>query len=397
MREESQGYGAIDSKSGSDAVGVRRSGGIDRSWFDMSINDESVASHQFVASGTAYTPTWEKAYGPNATKYWMGAFLLIVGSLMLTTMGPTFGLRLPVHGSVIPIGFMGGLLILGVVIGANLWRHSRHKYLIVVEGGGITIDGQRDTVYSFADAQLSLWANMGVALHLHAGSHEFRLGGRDRRITPTTPLDAPPVQLVDAWLSESDFDRLLALSGRWSGSVAHGPAAGEATRCLLYPNALQMQKLGSFAFAKKQRLQQSFGQPQLFVDVDDDTIRVVDSNSNALIASASIPQVTASPATYKLGGHMFPSAEHLASDAMGQYFSETAAMSLCVPGIQPLTIGCRNFSGLQRRFSWSGNVRVVSDPPDYEIAPADWVTLVEKLGLTSYLEDTADEGGPELM
>jgi hypothetical protein len=57
MREESQGYGAIDSKSGSDAVGVRMSGGIDRSWFDMSINDESVASHQFVASGTAYTPT----------------------------------------------------------------------------------------------------------------------------------------------------------------------------------------------------------------------------------------------------------------------------------------------------------------------------------------------------
>jgi hypothetical protein len=82
---------------------------------------------------------------------------------------------------------------------------------------------------------------------------------------------------------------------------------------------------------------------------------------------------------------------------MGQYFSETAAMSLCVPGIQPLTIGCRNFSGLQRRFSWSGNVRVVSDPPDYEIAPADWLTLVEKLGLTSYLEDTADEGDPELM
>jgi hypothetical protein len=356
----------------------------------MSINDESVASHQFVASGTAYTPTWEKAYGPNATKYWMGAFLLIVGFLMLTTMGPTFGLRLPIHGSVIPIGFMGGLLILGVVIGANLWRHSRHKYLIAVEGGGITIDGQRDTVYSFADAQLSLWVNVGVALLLHSGRHQFRLGGRDRRISPGTPLDAPPVQLVDAWLSESDFDRLLLLSGRWSGSAAHGPAAGEATRCLLYPNALLIQQMGPFAFAKKQRLTQSLGQPQLFVDVDDDTVRVVDPNSNALIASASLPRVTGSPATYKLGGgHMFPSAENLAGDAAGQYFSTTPAMSLCVPGMQPLTIGCRNFEGLKRRFSWSGNVRVVSDPPLYEIAPADWLTLVEKLGLTSYLEDTA--------
>lgn len=344
----------------------------------MSIYDESVAAHQFVASGTAYTPTWEKAYGPHATKYWMGAFLLIVGSLMLTTMGPTFGLRLPIHGSVIAIGFMSGLLILGVVIGENLWRHSRHKYLIAVEGGGITIDGQHDTVYSFADAQLSLWANMGVALLLHSGRHQFRLGGRDRRITPTTPLDAPPVQLVNAWLSESDFDRLMALSGRWSRSMAHGPAAGEATRCLLYPNALLIQQMGPFAFAEKQRLTQSLGQPQLFVDVDDDAIRVVDPNSNALIVSASLPRVTGSPATYQLGG-----------DAAGQYFSTTPAMSLCVPGMQPLTIGCRNFEGLTRRFSWAGNVPVVSDPPDYEIAPADWLTLVEKLGLTSNLEDTA--------
>jgi hypothetical protein len=150
-----------------------------------------------------------------------------------------------------------------------------------------------------------------------------------------------------------------------------------------------MQKLGSFAFLKEQRLQQSLGQPQLFVDVDDDTIRVVDSNSNTLIASASIPQVSGSPATYKLGGHMFPSAEHLASDAMGQYFSETAAMSLCVPGMQPLTIGCRHFTGVTRRFSWNSTVPIVSDPPQYEIAPADWLTLVEKLGLTSHLEDRA--------
>ncbi len=172
--------------------------------------------------------------------------------------------------------------------------------------------------------------------------------------------------------------------------MAHGPAAGEATRCLLYPNALQMQKLGSFAFVKKQRLQQSFGQPQLFVDVDDDTIRVVDPNSNTLIASASIPQVSSSPATYKLGGHMFPSAEHLASDAMGQYFSETAAMSLCVPGMQPLTIGCRHFTGLTRRFSWNSKVPIVNDPPQYEISAADWLTLIEKLGLVTYLEDAAN-------
>ena len=53
-----------------------------------------------------------------------------------------------------------------------------------------------------------------------------------------------------------------------------------------------------------------------------------------------------------------------------------------------LTIGCRNFDGLTRWFWWSGNVRVVNDPRECEISAADWLTLVEKLGLASYLKDT---------
>jgi hypothetical protein len=148
--------------------------------------------------------------------------------------------------------------------------------------------------------------------------------------------------------------------------------------------------MGPFAFGKKQRLTQSLAQPQLFIDVDDDTIRVVDPNSNALTASASLSQVTATPATYQLGGgHLFPSAENFAGDAAGEYFSTTPAMSVCVPGMQPMTVGCRNFAGLKRRFSWAGNVHICNEPPAYEISPADRLTLVEKLGLASHLEDTA--------
>jgi hypothetical protein len=358
----------------------------------MSINEESTASHQFVASCTAYAPVWEKIYGPQATKYWMGGFFLIVGSFMATIMGPMFGvhLHMPLRGAVVGYGFMGGLTILGAGIGANLWRRSRRKYLITVRGDGLTIDQRPGDVYSFADAQLSLWVNMGVALHLHSGRHIFRLGGRDRRIGPGTPLGAEPVQLVDAWLSESDFDELLSLSGRWSGSAARGPAAGEATRCLLYPNPLLIQQMGPFAFGKKQRLTQSLAVPQLFIDVDADTIRVVDPNSNTLSASASLARVTATPVTYHLGGgHMFPSAQNIGSDAAGEYFSTTPAMSVSVPGIQPMTIGCRNFTGLKRRFSWGSNVPVSNEPPAYEISPADWLTLVEKFGLASHLEDMA--------
>jgi hypothetical protein len=81
----------------------------------MSINDESTASHQFTASCTAYAPVWEKIYGPQATKYWMGGFFLIVGIFMMTLFGPMFGihLRVPIRDPVIAWGFMGGLMILG--------------------------------------------------------------------------------------------------------------------------------------------------------------------------------------------------------------------------------------------------------------------------------------------
>jgi hypothetical protein len=359
--------------------------------FEMSVNDESTASRHFVASYSVYSPIWEKITGKRASIYIQAGFWAIVVLVVLYMVGPMFGLHVgaPIPGKVIAVGFMVGLLVLSAVIGANFWWRWRRKYHIAVGGGGLTIDNRRGGVYSFADAQLSLWVNMGVALHLHRGGHRFLLGGRDRRVGPATQLDAPPVQLVDAWLSESDFDELLSLSGRWSGSAARGPAAGGPARCLLYPNSLLIQKMGPFAFGKKQRLTQSLAQPQLFIDVDDHTIRMVDPNSNALTASASLAQVTATPATYTLGGHAFPSAENFASDAAGEYVSATPLMTVSVPGMRPLTIGCRNFEGFKRRFSWGGGVPVCTDPPAYEISPADWLTLVEKLGLASHLQDTA--------
>ena len=64
-------------------------------------------------------------------------------------------------------------------------------------------------------------------------------------------------------------------------------------------------------------------------------------------------------------------------------------MAVCIPGTQPLTIGCRDFSGLKRRFSWGSNVPVSNDPPAYAVSAADWLTLTEKLGLAQYLEDAA--------
>ena len=96
---------------------------------------------------------------------------------------------------------------------------------------------------------------MGTALHLHCGPHRFVLGGRDHRIAAGTRIEAPdagyglPVD-VDAWLWAPDFDELLTMVGHRSGLDLRRPAPGEPTRCLLFPNPLLVQQMGSFAFRK---------------------------------------------------------------------------------------------------------------------------------------------------
>jgi hypothetical protein len=213
----------------------------------------------------------------------------------------------------------------------------------------------------------------GVALHLQCGRHLFWLGGQNRRAGPARRLDAQPVHSVDACLSEADFDELLCrMGGRWSGSEAREPAPGEPIRCLLFPNPDLGQKMGPFAFRNQQRLQQrltrSLSQLQLFIDVDNDAMRVIDPNSNTVTASAPLSRVTATPATYEL------SSWH-SNDSSGSW--TTAAMTVCVPGMQPLTIGCCP----GRHLLWPRNVPVTNRPPAYRVSWADWLTLTEKCGL----------------
>ncbi|MBP1818250.1 hypothetical protein J3E61_001813 [Mycobacterium sp. OAE908] len=356
---------------------------------DMSLGDGSV-SHRFVASSVAYSPAWERWSGPRVNKYSMAAFVVFVALVVLVQLGPMWGLhvRLPHVNPVVWLCMPPAMVVLSAGIGGHLFLRSRRKYVITVTKDGITIDRRPGDVYSFADARLGLWVENGVALHLRHGRHRFLLGGRDRRLSPTTPLSAEPVQLVDAWLPEPDFDALLSLDARWSGAVADGAHI----RCLLFPNPLLIQSWGPFAFRKTQRLMQTRTEPQLFIDVDVDGvgIRVIDPKTNALTAAAPCSQVTATPVIYHLaGGHAFPSAQNVASDAAGQYFSTMPAMTLSVPGMPPLTVGCHDFSGLGRRFSWLGTVPITNDPPPYTVSAADWLTLVEKCGLTPHLEDTA--------
>ena len=352
----------------------------------MGVHEQS-AAHQFIATSAAMSSKWAKGI-----KYWQAAWvLLFVGFvvfavLMVVATMRGVRVRLPHIGAAAGYGVLAAMFVVGVGWSAYLFWQTRRKYVISVIGDGLTVDRRPGDVYSLGDARLGLWVDMGVALHLQCGRHRFVLGGRDRRIGPSTPLEAPPAQFIDAWLPASDFDQLLSLGGR---SAARGPAAGEPIRCLLFPNPLLIQALGPFTFRKKQRLMRAFSRPQLFIDLSTGSVRVIDPESNAVTASASLSQVTATPATYHLRSrYAAASAESVASNAAGQYLSTTPAMAVAVPGMQPLTIGCRDFRGMKRRFSWSGNVPVTNDPPDYEVSAADWLTLAEAFSLAAYLEDT---------
>ena len=119
--------------------------------------------------------------------------------------------------------------------------------------------------------------------------------------------------------------------------------------------------------------------------MDADGIRVIDLTSNALITSARLGQVTATPATYQYRSAWL-SLGTLAAAAL----STTPEMAVNVPGMRPLTISCRDAAGVsvtEGRFSWRGPVpQRVNDPADYAVSGADWLVLVEKFGLAPYLE-----------
>jgi hypothetical protein len=233
---------------------------------------------------------------------------------------------------------------------------------------------------------------MGAALHLHCGERRFVLGGRDYRVAAGTRFEAPDVGYgqsvdVDAWVTGTDFGEILTMAGRQSsqiGVAASPPAPGTPIRCLLFPSPLLIQQMGSFAFRKRQRLLHSANQPRLAIDVGPDAIRVVDPNTNALIASARVAEVTAVPETYQYRYGWGWSWEQ----SMASSLSKTPVLVLGLPGMQPLSIGCRDtVGGLDKRFSWPGNERQrVNDPPDFSVSGADWLTLVEKFGLAPYLQ-----------
>lgn len=105
--------------------------------------------------------------------------------------------------------------------------------------------------------------------------------------------------------------------------------------------------------------------------------RIIDPQSHAVDATAPVSRITATPLSYDT------------HDSESGRTTKTPVMTISVPGSAPLTVGSSYLAISGRRFSWSGTVRTVNDPPTYILSAADWLTLVEKGGLAADVDDAA--------
>lgn len=372
------------------------------------------ASRQFAA----FPPFWGSRWNPKRGMTYMYGGLALFGIAMLGLGALSRQSRVvqelsnqfayPVMNALL------GLAVFGYF--ALFRRHTRRKIFISVTGDGLTVSQRPGEVFPFKNAQLGQWAYsmvMGTALHLSSGPNHYVVGGRDHRPSRDMRLAAQPTQQVDAWLWAADFDELLTVAGPACGFEARGaarppqapgPGPGEPIRCLLFPNPEVMSVQPFWAFLRVQRMARSFQsaqQPTLAIDVSADTMWVVDPTDNALKASARLAQVTAQPENYILRRGNLGS-DRMFSDAyLKQTGFTTPVLVVHAPGLEPVSIGCPDMPSedyigyvandlvVRRRFSWRGKVpRRINRPADYVVSGADWLTLVERVGLAPYLDDT---------
>jgi len=163
------------------------------------------------------------------------------------------------------------------------------------------------------------------------------------------------------------------------GAGRQSVAPGEPVRCVLI-EIFNRRRLWRNAL----RLDFSGGRPALAIDVGTDAIRMIDLNTNALIASARLAQVTATPKEHTALEDMFPSV------------CTMPVLDVGVPGLPPLTIGplplevppdwARRGRYGPYASSWRNTVMHTTKYPNYVVTNADWLTLVETFGLAPQLE-----------
>jgi hypothetical protein len=360
--------------------------------------DESAVSRTFVANPGAVGigPNWS----PKSAYLKMYGFVgLLIAVIALSQIVPrvlgSSGESMRSSYLALGLGFLG---LVGVLLALSAYyrRHNRQKIVIGVASDGLTVNKRRGDVFPFSDVTLGPWGwgagTMGTALHLRSASHRFVLGGRDRRADSGIRLDEPAVPGVDAWLPAAEFEQLLGMVTGRAGLDIRPPTPGAPSRYTLFPNPQRVQANSPSEVRKQHELLQSAS--NLAIDVDADSMRVTDLTTNALIASAALTDVTATPATYEYPyRHLWPTPENVMTDVEMKRLSKAPELILGVPGMEPLAIACLDTSGglgITRRFSWPDGVAVANEPAQYAVSSADWLELVEKFSLAPQAESGFD-------
>jgi hypothetical protein len=299
---------------------------------------DTAASRRFVATAAPpttkqmmrYTQAFFAVAIASLGVIYMALFLIgaIVGSTAVMQVGGT-------------VAFFGFFLLAMPVYAAFSRRINREKTVLLdVRTDGLMVSTKPGVVFAASEAQLGGWtlegyaaATKGTALHLRRDRDSFVLGGRDHRVASGMPLEAPPVDHVDAWVWPTEFDELLSAVGRRRGLE---PTPPQPIRCPLVPNPAKLfsySLLGMFKnTATALSLNANPPRPSLAIDVGDDTVSVIDLTNDAVIASAPPAQMRATPA-----------ASTRSMPRVGEV--TTAVLVVHVPNSQPLTIGCPDFAG----------------------------------------------------
>jgi hypothetical protein len=180
---------------------------------------DAATSRRFVASSAP--PTTKQMMKYTYVFMFAGMALLGAGQGVLLLVGASLDsdIIFQVGGAALFFTFL--LLALPSYAAFQRRINREKKVLVCVTSDGLTVDARPGDVFPFGDAQLGRWTiagyggtTKGTALHLRSGRHRFVLGGQDHRIATGTPLDASPVDGVDAWVWAAEFAELLTMAGR---------------------------------------------------------------------------------------------------------------------------------------------------------------------------------------
>lgn len=163
------------------------------------------------------------------------------------------------------------------------------------------------------------------------------------------------------------------------------------TRCLLFANPDESRITNQRAL--EQHVARAFAeQPVLAIDVGNDAISVVDPASDAVITSAGLAQVNATPETYSA---IDPSAEE------PRLYTQPL-LHLEVPGVQNLRIAIlpmrfSMWNGHHFRYAWRGKARARDSSlhpmsPTHVVTDTEWFSLLEELGLAALVVDEYTSG-----